>query len=221
MQWNLTTIIILVVVLFVGYGIGLLEYYLKYSGKLKQAEQKIAALQAAKEPTTVIPASEPSALRVWVDPAQALNLELDGERVESSKSITPEQRRRLIMLLAQIRPWLEGGPIAPASQMADRPVKPLAAAQSISVAAPVAPPAPEPPSTVGAKSIVLQIDDVLQKLLVGTPLAGRRIMLRESPTGGVLVKVGPDHYEGIDAVPDAEIQAIIRQAVAEWEKGSR
>ena len=209
------------VVLLVGYGIGLLESYLRNSGKLKQAEQKIAALQAEKNVMPASPAGEPSDLRVRVNQAQGLNLELYGERVESPGSITPEQRRRLVTILAQIRPWLEGGPIAPASQVTDLPVRPAAAVSSEAVAAPGSVPVPEATSTLGVKSIVLQIDDVLQKRLKGTPFENRRILLRETPGGGVLVHVGPDQYEGIEAVPDAEIQAILRQAVAEWEKGSK
>ena len=65
-----------------------------------------------------------------------------------------------------------------------------------------------------------QIDEILQAHLIGTPLANKAIRLQESPDGSVIVWVGLNHYEGIDAVSEPEIQALIRQAAAEWEKGS-
>jgi hypothetical protein len=65
---------------------------------------------------------------------------------------------------------------------------------------------------------VAQIDEILQERLAGTPLAVRGIRLQEAPDGGVIVLVGLQRFEGIDAVPDSEIKAAIRQAVAEWEK---
>jgi hypothetical protein len=221
MEWNYITVIILVVVLLIGYGIGLLESHLRNSGKIKRVEQKMAALQVTKDVGNVMPARESGALRIWVDPAQTLSLELDGNNVESPQSITPEQRRRLVTLITKIRPWVEGGPIAPASSLEERPIRQPSAAQTIPPATSGEVAAPETTSTLGAKSIVLQIDDVLQKLLAGTALASKRILLRETPGGGVLVHVGSEQYEGIDAVPDAEIQAIIRRAAAEWEKGSK
>jgi hypothetical protein len=69
----------------------------------------------------------------------------------------------------------------------------------------------------GAKSIVMQIDDILQEMLAGGSLAGLGIHLFEDPKMGVMVKVGSNNYEGIDSVSDAEIKAALRAAVKRWE----
>jgi hypothetical protein len=69
-----------------------------------------------------------------------------------------------------------------------------------------------------AQSIVAQIDEILQSRLVGTPLAARRIRLGETPGGEVLVFIGADRYDGLEAVPDQEVVTVIRSAIAEWEK---
>jgi hypothetical protein len=67
------------------------------------------------------------------------------------------------------------------------------------------------------ESIVSQINTVLQNRLASSPLANHGIRLQESPTGSVHVYIGLNKFDGIDAIPDPQIQAFIRQAVAEWE----
>jgi hypothetical protein len=67
-------------------------------------------------------------------------------------------------------------------------------------------------------SMVFQINEILQTHLAGTPLANQGIRLQEALHGGVLVYIGLEKYEGIDAVPNPEIKDLIRQSVAEWEK---
>ncbi len=66
--------------------------------------------------------------------------------------------------------------------------------------------------------MVGQIDAILQTNLIGTPLANRGIRLVELPEGGALVVVENDRYAGVGEVPDPQIQAAIRTAIAEWEK---
>jgi hypothetical protein len=42
--------------------------------------------------------------------------------------------------------------------------------------------------------------------------------LEESPGGGVSVVVGINRYAGLGEVPDPDVQAAIRAAIAEWER---
>jgi hypothetical protein len=102
-----------------------------------------------------------------------------------------------------------------------------AAPESAPPASPAAsPPAAPRPGTIAkedrpsapANSIVGQIDAVLQERLAGTPLEERGIFLAQSREGSVNVYVGLTRYNGIDEVPDLEIKAAIRAAIAEWEK---
>ncbi len=219
MEWNLITTIVLIVSLLVGYGLGLLEAYLRNSGKLKDAQERIATLEVGNEVTNQSPAQKPAALQVRMNPDQTLDVELDGRHLESPASGNPEQRRRLITLLARIRPWVEGGPMAPEPRSDEPSIKPASFTQlQMSKPADINAETEKPPSQNG-KSMVQQIDTVLQKILQGTPFESKKIMLLESPGGGILVKVGNKQYESIDAVPDADIQALLRQAVTTWEKG--
>ena len=66
-------------------------------------------------------------------------------------------------------------------------------------------------------SIVRQIDTVLQKRIVGTPLEKFGIRLHETAQGGLEVQVGSQTFETIEDVTDADIKAAIRAAIAEWE----
>lgn len=202
MEWNLVTIGILFAVLIVGYLIGLLEANSKASRKARQSGIEVKGQDARS--------GEVNVLSLWVDIGQNLYLDLDGERVDT-QALTAEQRRRLIALLTYMRPWLE---VTPASQPTRQAVKPVIKASA--VAAKEAESEEEPVAPV---SMVAQIDAILQARLTSTPLAGRGIRLQESPEGGVIVQVGVNKYQALDEIPDPEVQAVIRAAISEWEKG--
>jgi hypothetical protein len=219
MEWNLGTILILIVVLLVGYGLGLLEAYLRNSGKLKEAQREIAELQAAKENAIPDSTTTTSALSVDLNPDQSIDIKLDGSGLIEPQSVSSEQRRRLISLLGKMRPWVEGGPVMTTPMASQTSTISTNSLQSVPTPNAETITDDKTPVSQQDKSMIKQIDDILQKLMEGTPLESRRIMLLESMTGGVLVQVGNEQYDGIDSVPDAEIQTAIRQAVAKWENG--
>jgi hypothetical protein len=110
------------------------------------------------------------------------------------------------------------GPLNPA----DAPVEPADASQPPSILSGVTTALADAmvPTTKKAapKSIVEQIDEVLQGMLPGTPFENEKVYLAESPRHGVVVRVGAQTYEGIEAVPEGEVKKLLRAAVAEWEK---
>ena len=42
--------------------------------------------------------------------------------------------------------------------------------------------------------------------------------MSQSAEGGVIVTIGASQYAGVDEVPDVEVKALIRAAIADWEK---
>ena len=66
------------------------------------------------------------------------------------------------------------------------------------------------------RSMVEEIDDILQELLIDSPHAEKAVRLMEGPGGMARVLIGIDSYS-IEDVPNDEIQSLIKQAVAQWE----
>lgn len=97
------------------------------------------------------------------------------------------------------------------SQGNDRPLQPDATSKAENSAAPAA------DSTPAGKSIVMQIEDVLQDLTSDGPYADR-VHLSEDPARGVIVHIDDQQFVGIDSVTDPEIKSILRSAVSAWEK---
>lgn len=67
-------------------------------------------------------------------------------------------------------------------------------------------------------TIVEQIDEILQQKVIGTSLEKRGIYLQDDLHNGVSVFVGGEKFDGIEAVPYPEAQALIHEAVAQWEQ---
>lgn len=226
MQWNLTTILLIAGIFLLGYGIGLGEMYLRQTKRVKRLEEELQRKEAAST-TDVLPVQDQpaSVLRLWFDDRQNAALELDGVALSSPQQITPAQRRRLIALINALRPWLEyqavresSPSITPPTPTPPMPKPSHAGMGQLPQPSPVTPPPPKPSEpSVAALSIVEQIDQILQRLLAGTPFAGQ-VRLRERAGGGIAIQVGVKQYTAVDEVAEAEVKTAIRAAIAEWER---
>ncbi len=226
-----------IVAMFFGYFFGLFEGRGQGYKKRQAEEPETEETEPASDPLPPVhpsaPSDEISVLDVSMDSAGRLRLNLEGERIEAS-TITPEQRKRIIAVLTQIRPFLEAStqaqPQTPVQAPPPAPPRPapspretpssgtMPASVPSSLSKPVlsSGEAKDEPATA-PQSIVEQIDTILQSQMVGTPLMERGIRLQESPEGGVLVWVGMEKFEGVSEVPDEQIQAAIRAAISVWE----
>jgi len=223
MVWDLKTIGIVIAIFFFGYIIGLVEAAIKQRirNEKKPREEQKESQETVEKPSEEAKGAD--LMRLNRDPSNKLVLNLEGEQFAKKEELSPENRRKVVNLLVELRPWLETP--APA-EISPSEKESTASGETETHEEQVVPELPKPKPVLVIKdpaarqpgSIVAQIDGILQARLAGSPLANQGIRLVESVTGGVIVYVGLQKFEGIDALPDPNIQAFIRQAVADWEK---
>ena len=161
------------------------------------------------------------ALHIWRDSqTQKLVLQIGDRILRSPEPFSPTEQKYLRHLLNLLQKWLGAEIETPQPQQPMKP--PIQQAQPIPKPAPASPVTPFAPEASEAtptaeKSIVEQIDGILQEKLSNSPLMDRAIRLMESIDGGMVVYVGMDQYKDIDSIPDENIVAAIRTAVQEWE----
>lgn len=203
-----------------------------------EADRRIAEAQKKLEEAKALAAmspnaearsfNEPSLLRLKSDDNFRVEIEMDGSPLTAPLSV--ERRKRLIELIGHFRPWLEGGTdLQATSKPTAAPPSTLAAASVPQVSPQVKPvPAsltftPQKPKMDAETefkllSMVKQIDVVLQRQIAGTPLEAMNIHLNDKLQGGLEVQIGARNFESIDDVPDENVKAAIRSAIAEWEQ---
>ena len=76
-----------------------------------------------------------------------------------------------------------------------------------------------PAQEAASKSIVAQIDEILQEKLEGTAIKDRGIRLVELPNEGMVVMVGLEKFKDVEDIPNEDIRNVIHAAVEEWEQG--
>lgn len=209
----------------------------KFEERQKPADEKPLQTASAPAAQPTLP-DEHIVLKVTIDKSLAWHLELDNARLQVG-NLSAEQRARLVNILVQIRPWVDGKPAPAPAPVAPRQTAALPAATPSHTTQPLQPISTEPPKiNIGRGfrslitndlknmekshpvSIVAMIDDFLQKRLEISPLADRQIRLEEGAIGEVIVLIGKERFTGVDAVPDPQVQAIIRAAISDWEKSA-
>jgi hypothetical protein len=176
-----------------------------------------------------------------------LQVELDGQTFLASEKLNKQQSGKIGEVMQALSAWMnQPPPAAPSPQpgptIPNEPNPPSAAILSgpgLDSGQPILPEGKTQPKRISwlsmliravqtdvstsaflPKSLAVQVDEILQEKLKGTPLATRGIKLMETEDQGVAVMVGLDRYENVAAVPDEEIRTVIQSAVNEWLKRS-
>lgn len=229
-QLDFKQIFVWVMIWLVGYGLGLLESWVK-KGRKKEGKPEPEVIQL---PPELI--EEDYALALFEE-GENLILKLDKTELSSPEMLNDIQRKRLISLVVKLRPWLDGSKVKhspkPAPVQSQVLTRPVSAPQSMPPQA-----APRPAAAQGAVSqsvsvendaarleyeklsMVEQIDWILQKKLENHPLKARKIRLQGALTGGVNFLIGNEEFAYRDEIPYPEIKALIEEAIAEWERKS-
>jgi hypothetical protein len=67
-------------------------------------------------------------------------------------------------------------------------------------------------------SVVDEVNEILQRKLHGSPMAGKGIHLMENYNKEIRFWVGLESYNDVAEIPDPEIRRLINEAVKEWEQ---
>ncbi len=66
------------------------------------------------------------------------------------------------------------------------------------------------------KTVAEEIDEILQVLILETPLAGRGLKVADS-LHGVSFSIDGRNYDSVDLIPDDEARNLIRAAIQKWD----
>ncbi len=228
-------IIVGLLLLILGFVLGNLFPVLFDRGVKKEAEPEVESESPAPSeekaepaPRPRLPDSRPGFMHLahmWrEDGSKELVAEIEGAMLKKDNDLTTEQHGLLSLLLVDLQNWVG---LEARLKAAEAP-KPVAAR-----AKPEAP--PKPPSlnpleivkkavTADVRlpekklSMAAQIDAILQGQLANTPLDEHGIRILDQPGHALAFEVGLNTYSSIEEIPDEDVRAAIRAAVAEWDK---
>lgn len=178
-------------------------------------------------------------VRLWRDRLnENLILEIEGKALRNVDELNEKQQKEMVLVSSDLRTFLHIFP-KPAqiseseaftASFEERPSSFFSTTPEGSLGEQERPslnpfqvfsrPGPESAAQdASSKSIVAQIDEILQEKLEGTALKDRGIRLVELPNEGMVVMVGLEKFKDVEDIPNSDIRSVIHAAVEEWEQG--
>jgi hypothetical protein len=176
--------------------------------------------------------------RLWRDRSKEnLLVEIEGEIYQSIDDLSENHQKEMVLAASDLRTWLRIFPKPAQISESSAFTTSIDEESSFPSYSPQIPQSePDKPSLnpfqvfsratqetpaqeTSSKSIVAQIDAILQQKLEGSAFENRGIRLVELPEEGMVVMVGLDKYKDVENVPNQEIRNLIHAAVEEWEEG--
>jgi hypothetical protein len=160
-------------------------------------------------------------LQIWQEEGQPPVYEQDGTFF--AKEDLPEELLNVITIHEPVPeepestqpPIVEDEPAEPVADVTPAPVEEV-------------PPAPvsdipelddaEEDEEAKMLSVVDEVNNILQRKLIGSPLAGKGIHLMENHNNEIRFWVGLNSYNDVEDIPDPEVRKIIDESVKEWER---
>ena len=146
-------------------------------------------------------------LQVWKEEGKSPVYDLDGKYLEI------DQLPRDILNVITIEETSSPGPVAPIPVPTSEIVPPLAVEEIPEIEIDE-----EEAEEVKMLSVVEEVNDILQKKLIGSPLAGKGIHMMENHNNEIRFWLGLNSYDDVEEIPDPEVRRIIDESVKEWEK---
>lgn len=213
-----TALLIFIVIFALGIGfflgIFLLSLDTPLTKKLTKKESTGESDQPSVEPTSSDPGVEPSTpieiiqkpsptshllLRIWKDEGKPPVYELDGTYL--NKEDLPQEILNVITVHAEAPP-VTSTPTPPIKEK----IPPIAEDEDGG------------DSEIKILSVVDEVNEILQRKLTGSAIAGKGIHLMENHNKEIRFWVGLNSYDDVEDIPDPEVRQIIDAAVKEWEQ---
>jgi len=142
-------------------------------------------------------------LQVWREEDKSPVFDLDGKYLE--KDQLPKDILNLITVQEKESSEPEPPRLPPAAEVLPPPVN-------------VIPEIEDEDEEDKMLSVVDEVNNILQKKLVGSPMAGKGIHMMENHNKEIRFWVGLNSYDDVEEIPDPEVRQIIDESVKEWER---
>ena len=224
MQVEITPLFLILAAV-IGLLVGLLVSSLFSSRETKSSEPDLPPQDLLKDGFA-------EAVSLWYSPSgKKIVTQLDGGFYREYSVLSTDQKNRVIKLLTLWTGWagrnnevkepiFEAAKITTPDDIADLPpIEPVldwsvaAALKSDETAGAAVLPVEDKPKTIAG-----QISLIIERMLVDSPIKEKGIKLIENTHQGVDVWIGLEKFDGIDAIPYPDVQQLIREAVAQWER---